>query len=687
MDVESARMTAVVVGCDVGGTFTDLILHDPASGGLQLAKVPTTANQAHGVIAALEETGKNAQGVDLFIHGTTATTNAVLERKLSKCALITTRGFRDVLELGRRTRPTPYGLIGTFEPVISRDLRFEVNERMDASGKVVEPLLDKEVRDLANHLLSIGVESVVVHFLHSYANPAHERRAVEVIRSIWPNEYVTAGHQIIGECREYERGVTAAVNGSVQPILHRYLNKLESELQDRGLKRQLLVMQGNGGTASSAIVTHTAVQTVMSGPASGVIAAASTATAAGFPNVVTYDMGGTSTDVALIQDGVPLVSSELEIEYAMPIHVPMVDVHTVGAGGGSIARVDEAGLLQIGPKSAGAYPGPICFGRGGTESTITDANLVLGRLNPSRLLGVQTATTQASVREALLTQVGEPLKLDAPQAAAAVIRVANDKMAGAIRLVSLSRGHDPRDFILLAFGGAGPLHAAALARELGIPKVLIPARPGLTNALGCLVADLRHDFVRTINKPLGVVENDELASVLSAHAEEGRDILARENVEIEGVKILHTADMQFQGQTHILNVALPEASADVAELAKSFAASYWNRFRVALPEIKPVLVNLHTAVIGKRKPFPADTLTSKSVAATVEDSRVQIRDVWFDDKWMPTPIYNRDRLPLKSDFAGPAILEQLDATTVIHPGDRVEVDGLGNVIIHVAKES
>jgi N-methylhydantoinase A len=446
-------------------------------------------------------------------------------------------------------------------------------------------------------------------------------------------------------------------------------------------------MQGNGGTASSAIVTHTAVQTVMSGPASGVIAAASTATAAGFPNVVTYDMGGTSTDVALIQDGVPLVSSELEIEYAMPIHVPMVDVHTVGAGGGSIARVDEAGLLQIGPKSAGAYPGPICFGRGGTESTITDANLVLGRLNPSRLLGVQTATTQASVREALLTQVGEPLKLNAPQAAAAVIRVANDKMAGAIRLVSLSRGHDPRDFILLAFGGAGPLHAAALARELGIPKVLIPARPGLTNALGCLVADLRHDFVRTINKPLGVVENDELASVLSAHAEEGRDILARENVEIEGVKILHTADMQFQGQTHILNVALPEASADVAELAKSFAVSYWNRFRVALPEIKPVLVNLHTAVIGKRKPFPADTLTSKSVAATVEDSRVQIRDVWFDDKWMPTPIYNRDRLPLKSDFAGPAILEQLDATTVIHPGDRVEVDGLGNVIIHVAKES
>jgi len=679
-------MTAVVVGCDVGGTFTDLILHDPMSGGLQLAKVPTTtANQAHGVIAALEKTGKNAQGVDLFIHGTTATTNAVLERKLSKCALITTRGFRDILELGRRTRPTPYGLIGTFDPVIARDLRFEVNERMDASGKVIQPLNDDEVRDLARHLLSLGVESVVVHFLHSYANPAHELQAVEAIRSLWPNEYVTAGHQIIGECREYERGVTAAVNGSVQPILHRYLNKLENELKDRGLKRQLLVMQGNGGTASSTIVTHTAVQTVMSGPASGVIAAASTATAAGFSNVVTYDMGGTSTDVALIQDGVPLVSSELEIEYAMPIHVPMVDVHTVGAGGGSIAHVDEAGLLQVGPKSAGAYPGPICFGRGGTEPTITDANLVLGRLNPSRLLGVQDSTALTAVQDALVTNIGGPLNLSAPQAAAAVIRVANDKMAGAIRLVSLSRGHDPRDFILLAFGGAGPLHAAALARELNIPKVLIPARPGLTNALGCLVADLRHDFVRTINKPLSAVGREELVSILSAHVQEGRDILERENVEIDGVKILHTADLQFQGQTHILNVALPNSNAEISELAAAFAEAYWNRFRVALPEIKPVLVNIHTAVIGKRKPFPADALTSKSVATTLEEARIALRDVWFDDKWTATPVYDRDRLPPQSVFTGPAILEQLDATTVIHPGDYVEVDGLGNIIIHVAK--
>jgi N-methylhydantoinase A len=679
-------MGAVIVGCDVGGTFTDLILHDPSNGGLQLAKVPTTtANQAHGVIAALEKTGMSAHGVDLFIHGTTATTNAVLERKLAKCGLITTRGFRDVLELGRRTRPNPYGLIGTFEPIIPRDLRFEVTERMDSSGSVVDPLSEDEVREVAKKLLALGAESVVIHFLHSYANPDHELRAAEIVRSLWPNEYVTAGHQIIGECREYERGVTAAVNGSVQPILHRYLNKLEAELKDRGLKRQLLVMQGNGGTASSSIVTHTAVQTVMSGPASGVIAAASTATAAGFPNVVTYDMVGTSTDVALIQDGVPLVSSELEIEYAMPIHVPMVDVHTVGAGGGSIARVDEAGLLQIGPKSAGAIPGPICFGRGGTAPTITDANLVLGRLNPARLLGVQNLTTMTVVEEALMAHVGAALKLSAEQSAAAVVRVANDKMAGAIRLVSLSRGHDPRDFILLAFGGAGPLHAAALARELGIPKVLIPARPGLTNALGCLVADLRHDFVRTINKPLSMVNEVDVVSVLDAHIEEGNNILQHENVEIENVQVFHTADMQFQGQTHILNVALSGRGVKIADLDKAFAEAYWNRFRVALPEIKPVLANLHTAVIGKRKPFQVDALTSSTAAKNLDDAKIDMRRVWFEDGWLSTPIFDRDRLPLNSEFLGPAILEQLDATTVIHPGDRAQVDVLGNVIIHVAK--
>jgi N-methylhydantoinase A len=676
-------MSTVVVGCDVGGTFTDLILWNSA-GDLQFAKVPTSpANQADGVLAALKSTGQTAGDIDLFIHGTTATTNAMLERKLAKCGLITTKGFRDVLELGRRTRQHPYGMISVFEPIIPRELRLEVSERMDAQGEIVRALLEAEVIAAGRDLLARGAESVVVHFLHSYANASHERRAAAILREFWPNQYVTAGHEIIAVNRESARGAPAAPNGSVQPILHRYLERLERSLADQGLRRNLLVMQGNGGTASSKIVTRNAVQTVMSGPASGVIAAAYTASAAGFANVVTYDMGGTSTDVALIQHGVPLISSELELEYAMPIHVPMVDVHTVGAGGGSIAHVDEAGMLQIGPQSAGAIPGPICFGRGGEEPTITDANLVLGRLNPQKLLGVDHHVTLAHVAEAIERHVGHQLELGAEDAAAAILRVANDKMAGAVRLVSLSRGHDPRDFALLAFGGAGPLHAVALARELNIPDVLIPARPGLTNAFGCLVADLRRDFVKTINKPLSALTGDQFDAILDAHVAEGKRVIASEGVRITEVVVIHTVDMQFQGQTHILNVIMPGGRADPAALQVAFAEAYWQRFRVALPEIKPVVVNLNTAVIGKREALSVSILVGNDTASTLEGALTGHRRVWFEQGWMETPIYQRDRLPLNCEFIGPAILEQLDATTVVEPGDHARTDTAGNVIIRV----
>lgn len=677
------RRKPILVGCDVGGTFTDLLLLGPE--GLKIAKVPTSpANQADGVLAALAETRHPASAIDLFVHGTTATTNAVLERKLARCGLITTRGFRDVLELGRRTRPHTYGLIGGFEPVIPRELRLEVSERMTASGEVYRPLDEDEVADAARRLLEVGSDSVVIHFLHAYANPAHELRAAEIVRALWPNPFVTIGHEIISEYREYERGVTAAVNGSVQPVLHRYLSRLQSELARRGFTRRLLIMQGNGGTASAEIVTRSAVHTVMSGPASGVIAAAHTGSMAGHPNLVTYDMGGTSTDVALIQDGVPLVSSELELEYAMPIHVPMVDVHTVGAGGGSIAHVDETGLLRIGPESAGAQPGPICFGRGGTRPTITDANLLLGRLNPARLLGVKGEATLEEVRRVFETALARPLGLDVAGAAAATIRIANDKMAGAIRLVSLARGHDPRDFALLAFGGAGPLHASALAAELGIPDVLIPARPGLTNAFGCLIADLRHDFVRTVNRPLASLRARDLRTILAESVAEGRAILAEEGLALEEVVVLHATDMQFQGQSHILNVAIPDGDVEIDGLREAFAQAYWKRFEVELAEIEPVLVNLHTAVIGKRAPTSIASLAAGERAADLEGARLGTRPVWFEPGgWMDTPIFERDRLPFGSAVAGPAVLEQLDATTLVEPADTARVDSFGNVLIRV----
>ena len=674
-----------VVGIDVGGTFTDLIMLNVADATVSLAKVPTTTdNQAYGVVAALAAAGAKLPELQVIVHGTTTTTNAILERKVAKVGLITTRGFRDSLELGRRTRPKPYGLTGSFVPLVPRELRLEVPERMDAEGEVVTPMDDAAVTSAVKSLVAKGCEALVIHFLHSYINPAHELRALEIARGLWPNEYLTAGHQILSEYREYERGTTACVNAAVQPILARYIERLRSELREKGFTNDLLVMQGNGGTVSSGIVAEHAVNTVMSGPASGVMAAAYTASAAGYREVVTYDMGGTSTDVALIQAGVPTVSSELELEYAMPIHVPMVDVHTIGAGGGSIAFINQAGMLQVGPESAGATPGPICYGRGGQEPTITDANLVLGRLNPDKLLAVDRPVSLAEVQAIILEKVGKPLGLDAIAAAAAILRVANDRMAGAIRMVSLARGHDPRDFVLFPFGGAGPLHAAALARELAIPKLLIPVRPGITNALGCVVADARHDYVNTVNKPLPALDIELVWTILEAQIAEGRATLAREGVAIEGMRILHFADMQFQGQSHILSLGLPQLKVNKEELQRLFEAAYWERFGVELPEIRAVLVNLHTAVIGLRPRLDLAVLArTNERAENLQGALNGKRQVWFEGGVRDTPIYQRERLPQDAAFTGPAVIEQLDCTTVIDPGNRVELDALGNLLVTV----
>jgi N-methylhydantoinase A len=668
-----------IAGIDVGGTFTDLIALDSASGTVRLAKVPTTSeNQAFGVLAALDEAGVPFDQLVLVVHGTTTTTNALLERKLARTGLITTQGFRDVLELGRRTRPRPYGLKGWFDPLIPRELRLEVPERMDAEGEPVVPLDEAATRVAVRTLLAAGCESLVIHFLHSYINPAHEQRALAIARESWLYSYVTAGHAVLSEYREYERGVTATVNASVQPILDRYLAQLRAQLQGRGFSRDLLVMQGNGGTVSAALAAENAANTVMSGPASGIIAAAYSASAAGFQNVITYDMGGTSTDVGLIRGGVPEVSSELELEYAMPVHVPMVDVHTIGAGGGSIAFLGEDGLLRVGPKSAGAHPGPICYGRGGTEPTITDANLVLGRLNPHALLGVQGAADLEHIKRQIVEKVGKPLGLDATRAAAAILRIANDRMSGAIRMVSLARGHDPRDFILFPFGGAGPLHAAAIAKELGIPRLLVPTRPGITNALGCVVADLRHDFVNTVNKPVQDVDIAHVNSVFQQQILAGKTLLEREGLALEGLRFLHSADMQFQGQSHMLKVALPDAEVSRDKLQQLFEKAYWERFEVELREIRAMLVNVHTAVIGLRPRLDLRVLSDRGA---LHAPRKHFRDAWFDGAWHPTPIYRRESLP--GQLTGPAIIEQLDCTTVLEPGNKLTVDELGNLLIEV----
>ncbi|MCR9221152.1 MAG: hydantoinase/oxoprolinase family protein [Alphaproteobacteria bacterium] len=679
-----------IVGCDVGGTFTDLIYieTDPTGGGagaVRIAKAPTTLdNQAFGVLHALDSAGADAAAIDALVHGTTTTTNAVLERKLAKTGLITTAGFRDVLELGRRTRPHSYGLKGAFRPLIPRELRLEVPERLDADGEVVTPLDEAAVRRAVEALMAAGCEALVIHFLHAYKNPAHERRAAEIAAELWPNRYITQGHALLSEYREYERGVTAAVNASVQPILERYIARLADELAGRGYAKDLLVMQGNGGVVSGRIVAETAVNTVMSGPASGVMAAAYTGAAAGVDTLITFDMGGTSCDVGLIRDGAPQVSNELEIEYAMPVHVPMVDVHTIGAGGGSIAAIDEGGLLRVGPESAGATPGPICYGRGGTEPTITDANLALGRLDPDALLAVDNPVSLWDVREAIGARIGRPLGLDWEQAAAAILRIADDKMAGAVRMVSLSRGHDPRDFALFPFGGAGPLHAASIARELGVPRLLIPARPGVTNALGCVVADLRHDYVNTLNEPMGTVDMAEVRAVLEEQIAQGRETIAREGAAVEAVRVLHSADMQFVGQSHLLSVPVSGPDVSRETLQQAFEAAYWARFEVSLPEIKANLVNLHTAVIGKRPPVDLSNLIDEPRADSLDGARTGMRPVWFAGAgWVETPLYARGKLATGFTIAGPAIVEQLDTTIVIEPDMTASVDAMGNLDVRI----
>ena len=674
-----------IIGIDVGGTFTDLVLLDTETGTVRLAKAATTpGNQAFGVLHALTEGNADLPTIDLIVHGTTTTTNAVLERKLSKTGLITTAGFRDVLELGRRTRPNPYGMKGQFRPLIPRDLRLEVQERMDAAGDVVTPLAEDDVRAAANALLAEGCEAVVIHFLHAYANPAHEQRAGEIVRDIWPNAFVTMGHALLAESREYERGVTAAVNASVQPLLERYISRLTSELKGQGYKGDVLVVNGNGGVVSAELVAREAAKTVMSGPASGVIAAAYTGRAAGVPNLITYDMGGTSTDVALIRDAEPAVSSEIEVEYALPIHVPMVDVRTVGAGGGSIAHVNAAGLLEVGPESAGADPGPICYGRGGTLPTISDANLLLGRLDPAKLKSVEGGVSLDDVHAIFDAKLGAPLGLSAVEAAAAVIHIANAKMAGAIRMVSISLGADPRDFALFAFGGAGPMHAAALARELGVPTVLMPARPGITNALGCALADLRHDFVRTLNQPLDALDETAVADVFQNQIAEGEALLDRETVELVERRHIHSVDMQFVGQSHILRVPLDGPSPSRQDLRQRFEAAYMARFKIALDEIRPKLVNINTSVIGVRPPLELSLLIDPAGRQANEtDALTGSRPVFFDTDWVETPIYARERLPIDAAFSGPAIIEQMDTTIVIEPGDRVTGDAQGNLIIHV----
>jgi N-methylhydantoinase A len=670
------------VGVDVGGTFTDFLLIDAERHEYRVAKLPTTQDRARAFVDGVSALQVAPAAIDWLVHGTTIGTNALLERKGARCGLITTRGFRDILELGRRTRPHAYGLSGNFEPLIPREHRLEVRERVDAAGRVIEPLDENEVRAAVAGLLAAGVESLVIHFLHSYANPAHEERCLEIARPLWPNRSVVAGHAIIREIREFERGSTAAIHGAIRPIVTRYIEDVAECLNARGFRRELLVMQANGGMMGASVVGENAVQTVMSGPAAGVLAAAEIAKAAGIRNVITADMGGTSFDAAVIVDGKPLISAEKNLGYGIPIRIPMIDIHTIGAGGGSIARVDGAGMLRVGPESAGSDPGPIGYNRGGELPTITDADLLLGRLNPTVVTGSDKPAPLDRIEAAIETRIGHPLGLPAVAAASAVIDVAVAGLVGAIRLVAIEKGHDPRDFALLPFGGAGPLHAVTIARELGIPQVLVPSLPGLTSALGCAIADVRHDFVRTLNQAFADLHPSSVDTIYAEQMSAGRALLAREGVEVERVEVHHEADVLYRGQSHLTRLAVESPGFDPTRVLADFERYYRERFGISLPEMVPVLVNARTTLIGVRKPVDLGMFRPRH-GGSLESALSGERRVWFNGAWHATKIYRREKLPSRVYFAGPAIVEQLDATLVLDPGSSAEVDELGNILVTV----
>jgi N-methylhydantoinase A len=673
------------IGVDVGGTFTDLLALDPERSVFRVAKVLSTAeDQSIGFIAGLDELETDLAAVAALVHGTTVATNAVLERKGARCGLITTAGFRDVLELGRRTRPNPYGMIGSFEALIARDLRTEVPERIDAAGRVLTPLDETAVRREVHRLRERGAEALVIHFIHAYANPAHEQRCAEIAREIWPNRFVTLGSDILREVREFERGSTAALNGYVQPIVSRYLGRLSQNLRSAGLSNELLVMQGNGGMMAASTAIDLAVHTVMSGPAAGAIAAARIGVQAGYPNLVACDMGGTSFDVSLIAAGEPALSAEKDIAYGVPLRVPLVDIHTIGAGGGSIARITRAGLLQVGPESAGARPGPIAYGRGGTAVTVTDANLLLGRLNPDRLTGVEESAPMEKIAAAMHEQIGATLGLDATAAAAAVLAVTTNQLAHAIRLVSVEKGHDPRDFALFAFGGAGPLHAVEIARELGIPTVLVPRFPGITSALGCVLAPVRRDFVQSVGQPLADAATSEIDGRFANQAAAGRRLLDQDGVPLAEIVVRHEVDLLFRGQSHVFRVPVTAPGFDPRVVLADFLERYKARFDIELPEMTAILVNLRTTVIGRRAPLDLATFAPASGVSEVPRPR-DARQVRFDDRWFDTRIFDRASLGSGATVNGPAIVEQPDTTVVIDPGATAAVDSLGNLVISVGE--
>ncbi len=675
-------MNHIRVAVDVGGTFTDVCIFDDDTQQMRITKVPSTPSDPmeavmHGVTRGEIDLSQVVQ----FSHGTTVATNALITRNFPAAALVTTRGFRDVLEIRDGTKDDLWDAYNDVSaPYIRRRDRFEVTERIDYNGHTITALDEGEARALAELLHRRGVKTIAVCFLNSYANAAHETRMREIIEETIPDATVSTSAEVLPEIFEYPRFNTAVANAVLAPLVSGYVNRLAARLTEGGYRGDLLLLHSGGGSMTPRLVEKFPVRLAASGIAAGAISAKHIAQQCGYDNAVSLDMGGTSTDIALVADGELRVSQEWQVEYGHPIIFPSIEVLTIGAGGGSLAHIDIAGSLRNGPQSAGAAPGPACYDTGGDAPTNTDANVVLGRLGTSLAGGAKHL--QKTLAEAAITRtIAEPLGMDLAEAAHAIIAVANANMADAVRLVSIRRGYDPRDFALLAFGGAGALHGADVARELGIPTVVVPPSPGVTSAMGCLLVDIQHDFAHMYTGLASGADEEGIEQEFVALENEASARLRHEGVaEADGL-LQRKISMRYQGQWRSLQVPMGSGPGAIEQAVRTFHEQYEREFAFRQDDAPVEVYQLHLTAVGK---IPKPSFRPAEAVEQAPGEPEDRRDVYFgSDGWLDTPIYDRDALAAGTVFSGPAIINQLDSTTVVPPHSNAEIDEWLNIRIHL----
>jgi N-methylhydantoinase A len=672
----------LLVAIDIGGTFTDLMAFDEATGRFAQAKSLTTPKQlVKGIIDCLRISGVEPAEIDELIHGSTTAINTLIERKGAKTGLIVTQGTRDVYSIGRGNRPESYNLFfHRHRPLVPRRLTREVDERMLASGEVLESLQSASVEGACRELAEEKVEAVAVCFLHSYVNPEHERAAGEIVRRALPDAYVSLSHEILREYREFERTSTTVVNAYIGPKVAGYVRSLKASLAEIGFRGELAIMQSNGGVMTPEVATERPVAMMESGPVGGIIASAKTGRALGFPDVISFDMGGTTAKASLIREGEPTMAPGYHVGgYASghPVMVPVIDLVEVGAGGGSVAWIDEIGALKVGPQSAGADPGPMCYGGGGSEPTITDANLVLGRLDPDDFLGGQMALDAQSAARGIREKIADPLAMSTTAAAQAIVDIAVAKMSLAVREVSVAKGYDPRDFVLVASGGAGPLHVTAIARELHIPKVIVPLYPAHFSALGMLAADERHDFIRTFYADLDRADFRQLGRTLEEMAAQSA-LAGRKGAE----RRIHL-DLRYVGQEFTLSVPVAQKQIEAQDrrsIRSAFDRLYERRYAHHSPEEPVEIVNIRLAAIGKRASLALPRLSAKRSVKAHRKMKVHLGD---PDRPVSCPVYRREDLGAGARISGPALVREHGTTTVLFRGDLCSVAKTGELLVSV----